>query len=65
LTEYKDEPEKFFELHPFTRSLLRKAEVYVSRNRAKLGEERSEGVLAKARKDAIRLLLRAWRPYFE
>ncbi|HMX58432.1 MAG TPA: DUF115 domain-containing protein [Leptospiraceae bacterium] len=65
LWERKDEPEKFFELHPFARSLLRKAEVYVSRNRAKLGEERSEGVLAKARKDAIRLLLRAWRPYFE
>ncbi len=55
---------KFFELYPYLRPLLRRSEVYVKRNAAKLGEERAAKLGRQNSIEAIDQLWRGLRAWF-
>ncbi len=56
--------EQMFSRYPMTRRLLRRADVYVQRNREKLGAARAEAVSRRFANEALRRFERSLRPYF-
>ncbi|MCR9143132.1 MAG: DUF115 domain-containing protein [bacterium] len=56
--------EDFFAMYPYLRPLIRRSEVYLKRNREKLGEERARKLARRNTVDAFRNLWRGLRPYF-
>ncbi len=56
--------EKFFQTYPYLRPLIRRSEVYLKRNRDKLGEERARKLARRNTVEALRNLWRGLRPYF-
>lgn len=57
--------EAFFEAYPYLRPLIRRSEVYLKRNREKLGEDRARRLAQRNAIEAFRGLWRSLRPYFQ
>jgi hypothetical protein len=56
---------EFLEHYDYLRPLLRRSEVYVKRNRERLGEERARQLARRNTLEALQSLERSLRPYFK
>ncbi|MEQ9363798.1 MAG: DUF115 domain-containing protein [Leptospirales bacterium] len=56
--------EEFFREYPYLRPLIRRSEVYLKRNREKLGEDRARTLARRNTVEAFQNLWRGLRPYF-
>lgn len=59
-----DSIHEFFQAYPYLRPLVRRSEVYLKRNREKLGEERAGQLARQNTVEALRSLWRGLRPFF-